>query len=170
MGLVVNFRGRDRKKREGPGRREGADGLIRNSSVEWVKGFGRFLGAATSSMMGLLDGLRLTHYLGVRSIIIESDAKILSHIKENLFLTSLLLNCRRLIRDFQERRLEHVFREADEAADFLARMVRDSEDWGDHIALFDPPAAGIIDILYQDLVGVVVTPRGGCSSDDDLDD
>ena len=89
-------------------RAAGAGGLIRNSSGEWVKGFARSVGFATSitaEFWALRDGLILASQMGLQNIEVELDAKIVvdlvqsNSVVNNSFLP-LLNDCKSLLRSF----------------------------------------------------------------------
>lgn len=73
----------------------------------------------------LRDGLQLARSLSIPTIDIELDAKPVvdlpgGHNEENLFRTPIILDCRKLLGEFPESQVSHVFREANSAADFMA--------------------------------------------------
>ena len=58
----------------------GGGGLIRNCNGNWVKGFRRKIGVATSiiaEFWALRDGLLLAAQLGITHLIVELDAKVI---------------------------------------------------------------------------------------------
>lgn len=62
----------------------------------------------------LREGLRLACSLGIPAIDIELDAKTVvdlleGHNEENLYLTPIILGCRKLIGEFAESRVSHIF-------------------------------------------------------------
>uniref|UniRef100_A0A2N9F7H7 Reverse transcriptase domain-containing protein n=1 Tax=Fagus sylvatica TaxID=28930 RepID=A0A2N9F7H7_FAGSY len=60
----------------------GAGGIIRNHTGGWIKGFSRKIGVTNSlaaELWGLRDGLILAHQQNIKKIIIELDAKAVSH-------------------------------------------------------------------------------------------
>lgn len=106
----------------------GAGGLLRNASGGWLGGFQRFLAVADSMVAecwALRDGLQLARSLNISAIDMKLDAKTVvdlleGHNEENLYLTLIILDYMKLIGEFPESRVSHIFREANSAADFMA--------------------------------------------------
>ena len=107
----------------------GGEGLIRDSCGRWIKGYMRYFGINTSiiaEFWALRDGLTLASQLGITHLAVELDAKvvvdlILSRKTPNGSYTSLLNDCRYLLRQFQQTVIRHVFREANRGVDSLAK-------------------------------------------------
>ena len=107
----------------------GGGGLIRDSYGKWIKGYMRYFGINTSiiaEFWALRDGLTLASQLGITHLAVELDAKvvvdlILSRKTPNGSYTSLLNDCRYLLRQFQQTVIRHVFREANRGVDSLAK-------------------------------------------------
>ena len=109
--------------------RQGGGGLIRDSCGKWIKGYMRHIGISTSiiaEFWAFRDGLMLASQLGITHLAVELDAKVvvdlvLSSKTPNNSYTSLLNDCRHLLRQFQQTVIGHVFREANRGADCLAK-------------------------------------------------
>ena len=138
----------------------GAGGLIRNSSGEWVKGFARSVGFATSvtaEFWALRDGLILASQLGLQQIEVEIDAKVVvdlvqsNSVVNNSFLP-LLNDCRSLLRSFHQVSVSHTFREANRCADALARRGCSLQE---DFVIFDfPPSVEIESYVTTDANGM----------------
>ena len=149
----------------------GGGGLLRDSNRHWVKGYARSIGFTSSvvaELWALRDGLKLALSEGIRSLIVELDARVVVDLIKSdvVFAKSyspLLCDCRCLLREFQRVQVQHVFREGNCPADALAR-------WGcsmnNTFAVFDiPPSADILCLINSDLAGVcnVRTIRNTCN-------
>ena len=109
---------------------EGGGGLIRDHQGKWIKGYMRHIRIAfsvTAELWALMDGLRLASQLDISHILVElDDAKtvvdLLHSTKASINSFSSLLNdCKYLLRQFHQARIRHVFREANKRADYLAK-------------------------------------------------
>ena len=104
-------------------------GLIRDCQWTWVKGYMRNIGVATNiiaEFWALRDGLMLALKLGITHLLVELDAKVivdlvLSRKPSNSPYSSLLNDCRFLLSQLQQVRINHAFREANCYADSLAK-------------------------------------------------
>lgn len=146
---------------QNPGK-AGAGDLIRDYHGRWILGFGRPLGVANSLMAegwALQDGLRLARWMGIQNLYVELDAKVLydliwSNSSSNMHLFQIILECRQLASEFRECRTNQVYREANGAADFLAKTARDELSVGDGLKIWEHPPPGLSDILAADCQGV----------------
>ena len=111
-----------------PGKASGG-GLIRDHQGKWIKGYMRHIGIASSvivELWALKDGLWLASQLGISQILVELDAKIVVDLMQskktsiNSF-SSLLNDCRYLLRQFHQARIRHIFQEANRGVDYLAK-------------------------------------------------
>ena len=109
--------------------RAGGGGLLRDHEGNWLKGFARGIGytnSALAELWALRDGLILAKEMGIQQLIIELDALsiviLLNNCIENLLMEPLLTDCRNLLQEFPGKRVTHVFREANQCADALAKM------------------------------------------------
>ncbi|CAN0885727.1 Putative ribonuclease H protein At1g65750 [Linum grandiflorum] len=90
-------------------------------------------------MRAIVDGLKLAWSLGIRRIRVQSDSR-----------TAIAIFAKDSELDHQ-----HIYREANNAADYLANFGH-SLSFGMHI--FDSPDRGLSHWLHYDLIGVS-TPR-----------
>ena len=111
-----------------PGR-AGGGGVIRDHLGHWIKGYSRAMGTTnsfTAELWALRDGLIIAKDLGLCNLIVELDAssvvQLLSSDKPNLLMEPLLSDCRSLYRTIPNKRIQHVYREANQCADALARL------------------------------------------------
>ena len=111
-----------------PGR-AGGGGVIRDHLGNWIKGFGHALRTTNSFMAelwALRDGLIMAKELGIPNLIVELDAlsviNILSSDKPCSIMEPLLSDCRNLFKAIPNKRIQHVYREANQCADALAKL------------------------------------------------
>ena len=105
-------------------------GLIRNENGDWVMGFARSLGITSGVMAklwALKDGLTLASQLRIANICIELDAELIvlllnNYSINNLMLEPLLGDCRTLLKKFHNTIVQHIFKEANQCADVLAKF------------------------------------------------
>ena len=108
----------------------GGRGLIRDSDGNWVGGFARAIGYTTSvqaELKALKDGLLLAIDLGIPCLAIEMDSLVAvdflnSKTTPNFFFSALVDDCRCLLERFDRFTLHHIFREANDCADVLAKV------------------------------------------------
>ncbi|PKI69155.1 hypothetical protein CRG98_010422 [Punica granatum] len=135
---------------------EAEAGGVRNHLGGLIKGFARYLGATdsfTAECRALRDDLRLARDLGIQSLIIEMDAKVvvdlfLGNCFENLFLTPIIMDCRIRSRAFKDFKVHRAYREATAVADSLAWLARNGLDSKQDVTCFAAPPVGGIDIHY----------------------
>jgi ribonuclease HI len=107
----------------------GGGGVIRDSRGDWVRGFSRSIGLASSvqaELRALLDGLLMTVELNIPFLEIEMDSLvavnlILATHLANAFLRSIVFYCRCLLQKFEGVSIKHIYREANMCADLLAK-------------------------------------------------
>lgn len=113
----------------------GAGGIIRDHCGNWVSGYSSSLGTGhilKAELWSILHGLKLAKDLNITHLIIETDSKIAVDLINDTNLSShhrlfFLINiCRCYLRMFDEARINHIFREANQPADLLAKWGRDS--------------------------------------------
>ena len=77
-------------------------------------------------LWALHDGLNLASSLGIENLIVELDALSIVHLMRNsaanLALEPLLSYCRNLLRPFHKTRIEHMFKDANQCANALAKL------------------------------------------------
>ena len=112
----------------------GGGGILRNEHGNWINGFARNCGKVNSVMAelwALRDGLQMAATESIHNLIIELDALAVVHLMKisivNFSLEPLLTDCRLLLRKFPNLRIEHMYREANQCADALARIGSNSD-------------------------------------------
>jgi ribonuclease HI len=103
--------------------------VIRDSCGLWVGGFSRTIGHTTSvqaELRALLDGMQLALELHITHLDIEMDSLVsvdlvLSNSVANVFLRSIVDDCRCMMEKFASVTLKHIYREANACADLLAK-------------------------------------------------
>lgn len=112
-----------------------AGGLIRDTEGCWVQGFMVNIGPATSflaELWGLREGLRLCLSLNIQQIEIEMDSavivnKLQDQNRANQVLSTLMVDCQRLLQQFRVVHITHIYREGNSVADRLANMGQTSQ-------------------------------------------
>ena len=104
-------------------------GLFRDHEGNWVKGYVRGIGHTNSflaELWALRDGLNIASEMGVNNLIIELDALsivlLMKNEAENIMMEPLLSDCRSLLKQIPNKRVLHIFREANQCADALAKL------------------------------------------------
>ena len=108
----------------------GGGGLIRNENDDWIMGFARSLGITSGVMAelwALKDGLTVASLLRIADICVKLDAELIvlllnNYSINNLMLEPLLGDCRTLLKKFHSTNIQHIFREANQCADALAKF------------------------------------------------
>ena len=103
-------------------------GLIRDSWGKWVAGFTRKLGSAnsfTAEVWALRDGLMLCDQRKLPAVIVEIDAKALvdafnNPSYRNSMISPIFDDCKHLILQIPQVCINHVYREANKCANWLA--------------------------------------------------
>ena len=103
--------------------------MIRDHSDHWIKGYSRALGTTNSfiaELWALRNGLIIAKDLGLNNLIVELDALSVVHMinsdTSNMLMEPLLSDRRSLYREIPNKRIQHVYREANQCADALARL------------------------------------------------
>ncbi|KAH9680935.1 hypothetical protein KPL71_026743 [Citrus sinensis] len=143
-----------------------AGGLLRDHNGAWVAGFGMNIGSCSvtvAELWGLYQGLNISWQNGIRWLQVEVDSIcILRLVTTPMITTNELSPLIKSIKDLISRSwcitINHVYREANFAADFLANHAL-SFPLGLH--LFPNPPPGIIAYLQHDMYGVAY-PRFVC--------
>ncbi|CAN0918177.1 Putative ribonuclease H protein At1g65750, partial [Linum grandiflorum] len=125
----------------------------------FVKAFAANLGSCSitrAEMRAIVDGLQLAWTLGIRRIQVQSDsmAAIAIFAKDSDLghqHAALALQFKELCSRHWEVHLSHIYREANNAADYLANLGH-SLLYGLHI--FDSPYRGLSHWLHYDSIGV----------------
>ena len=92
-------------------------------------GFSRAIGYTTSVQVELRafkDGLMLATELGILKLEVEIDSLVAVELIKsitipNVFLSSIVADCRYLMESFEHSSLKHIYREANGCADLLAK-------------------------------------------------
>ncbi|XP_031101801.1 uncharacterized protein LOC116005700 [Ipomoea triloba] len=111
-----------------------AGGLIRDHRGRWIVGFTVNIGHTSSfgaEVWGLREGLIVAIQRGFTHVIAESDSEALVSVIDNnsddgKLDSTLIADYKALIRHFQEFRLQHILREGNQCADFLANLGQQS--------------------------------------------
>ncbi|KAH9782186.1 ADP-ribosyl cyclase/cyclic ADP-ribose hydrolase [Citrus sinensis] len=143
-----------------------AGGLLRDHNGAWVAGFGMNIGSCSvtvAELWGLYQGLIISWQNGIRWLQVDVDSIcILQLVTTPMITTNELSPLIKSIKDLISRSwcitINHVYREANFAADFLANHAL-SFPLGLH--LFPNPPPGIIAYLQHDMYGVAY-PRFVC--------
>ncbi|CAN1319812.1 Putative ribonuclease H protein At1g65750 [Linum perenne] len=136
-----------------------AGGIIRDDNGRFVTAFASNLGCCSvvrAEIKGIVDGMAIAWEKGIRKLRIQTD----SQLAVKLLLSEENINHQHssLVHTFQEFKarnweitIEHVYREANNAADFLANMGHDL-DLG--ISMFSFPCNTLMEWIRYDLVGI----------------
>ena len=107
---------------------------MRNEHGNWINGFARNCGKVNSVMAelwALRDGLQMAATENIHNLIIELDALAVVHLMKNSIvnfsLEPLLTDFRLLLRKFPNLRIEHMYKEANQCTDVLARIGSTSD-------------------------------------------
>ncbi|GLT87976.1 hypothetical protein SLE2022_060240 [Rubroshorea leprosula] len=108
----------------------GAGGVFRDHLGNFIIGFSRKVGFATSlaaELWATRDGLLIAIHRGFNNLIVESDSKTaISMITAGSYnchhLSTLILDCRELLCQFENVQIVHAVRECNMTADCFARM------------------------------------------------
>lgn len=96
----------------------------------------------------LHDGLNLASFLGIKNLIVQIDVLAIVHLLRNsatnLALEPLLSGCRNLLRTFPRIQIKHVFKEANQCADALAKLG--AKIFAMFVS-FDIPPAVVVNLL-----------------------
>ena len=131
-------------------------GVIRDSKGAWVRGFSKSISFASSvqaELRGLLDGLLMTVELNIPYLEFEMDSLvtvdlILTVHPANVFLRSIVSDCRCLLKKFEGVSIKHIYREANGCTDLLAKVGCDQLV---EFILFCTPPAHVFEALRFDL-------------------
>lgn len=110
-------------------RKVGVGGILHNSSGLWISGFSLNLGIATNNiakLWAIRQGLLLVWYLGFKFVYLETNSTtvitwlIIDGISSQ-DVVPLISDCRNLMAQAWAIHLLHIYREANEFADALAK-------------------------------------------------
>ncbi|KAH9666870.1 reverse transcriptase domain-containing protein [Citrus sinensis] len=136
-----------------------AGGLLRDCHGNFIHGFSAHLGVCSvlkAELWGVLHGLRMAWDLGYRRIQVGVDnCSVVQIIRENNAHVNEISNIIEMIRELMRRdwriQIDHIYREANSAADFLSTHAL-SLLVGVHFLHSAP--LGLRSILYLDMYGV----------------
>lgn len=143
--------------------REGAasaGGIIRNHLGQWIGGFSMNIGPATvsdSELWGLRQGLLLALHRGFKQVAVELDsAEVVQALDLEKPLTppapALLIDCRGLLHKLESFTVQLIPREANQAADFMARL---GHSIAPGVLVHDNAPLGLLNIICDDFSGHV---------------
>ena len=132
---------------------------MRNEHGEWIKVFSRNIGKATSftaKLWGLRDGLTLCKVLNLCDVDIQINAKavielLANPLYSNTVVTHIVDDCRCLLSQIPQVRLNHCYRKANGCADFLAKKGITQD--GDFFVYVDPPLE-LLELINSDFLGM----------------
>ncbi|XP_074266442.1 uncharacterized protein LOC141589715 [Silene latifolia] len=142
----------------------GSGGILRDEAGNFVRAFHVSCGICNSmraEMKALVIGLELARSLRVRKLLVHMDnSQCVSFVQEEQLLSNslrpLVQRCIELTKlEGWTVKIDHVFREANRAADCLANAGVNSSI---SVTYFDAPPDGLRNIIREDVLGVVI-PR-----------
>lgn len=137
----------------------GGGGLIRDENGDWVVGFARKIGIASSFMAelwALRDGLLLCLQIHAQAVIVEMDSKVIidtfsTHAEASTIVSAIMEDCKQLVAQIPQVRFNHVYREANKRADFLAKLGASLDvDFN----VFSSPPMDLLDLWEADARGL----------------
>ncbi|CAN1746300.1 Putative ribonuclease H protein At1g65750 [Linum perenne] len=140
-----------------------AGGIIRDDQGRFVSAFASKLGVCSivrAEIWAVVEGMVLAWNCGIRKLRVQSDSAIAvrllsgSHQASHKY-SNLIRNFQELLSRQWEVTIEHIYHEANFAADYLANSGHDL-DLG--TVIFSSPCNGLMDWLHYDLLGVSI-PR-----------
>ncbi|GLT56367.1 hypothetical protein SLA2020_294110 [Shorea laevis] len=137
-----------------------AGGLIRDHEGRWVHGFSLGIGYQSSFMAelwGCREGLRMASDLRITHLILEMDSLLVVHMLQSKkgvdgLAWTLFSDILHLLNTFSEYRVQHIFREGNFAADYMAAI---GQNFSHGITMFPEPPDGIDSILHRDALGTL---------------
>ncbi|KAF7800755.1 Ribonuclease H protein [Senna tora] len=138
-------------------------GVARDTSGNFLFSFCHRIGCCEiirAELRGIVDGLEMLWEKGFRKVTIECDSEVALELVSNGVVdihpcSALVQRVRSLIDRHWDTELVHVFREANQAADFMAKL---SHSLAEGFHVFDSPHVGLRSVLAADLNGPLV-PR-----------
>ncbi|KAL0001759.1 hypothetical protein SO802_015540 [Lithocarpus litseifolius] len=139
----------------------GGGGLIRNQDGEWVKGYARSIGCATSvasELWALRDGIRLCISLKLPAVVFELDAKLVvdllkKDIENSNSIDVLVADCKEGLKEIPMVRIQHCYMEANKCADALASSLGSAH--GPGLYYFLNPPSDVVILLSLDTAGTL---------------
>lgn len=133
----------------------GCSGVLRDWDGSWKGGFSYNIGCCSvdeAEAWAVIQGLRMALSLGVTKIIVESDSKVTidrlhNHNGLHGNISNLIHRCLAVLCDFEEFRINHVYREQNGVADLLAKRALNQPPG---VFLFDEAPCDLRKKLYED--------------------
>ncbi|KAK7829755.1 piezo-type mechanosensitive ion channel like protein [Quercus suber] len=108
----------------------GCGGLLRDCHGNWISGFARAIGHTSSlaaELWAIRDGLTRCCHLSLQAVVVEVDASVAvsllsQDVQTNGEFSSLIDDCRNLMKSIHQVQLKHCFREANRCADAIAKF------------------------------------------------
>nr|POF22818.1 putative ribonuclease h protein [Quercus suber] len=118
----------------------GCGGLLRDCHGNWISGFARAIGHTSSlaaELWAIRDGLTRCCHLSLQAVVVEVDASVAvsllsQDVQTNGEFSSLIDDCRNLMKSIHQVQLKHCFREANRCADAIAKFGNSVLVWGDN--------------------------------------
>ncbi|KAM3711227.1 hypothetical protein ACJW31_01G091900 [Castanea mollissima] len=145
----------------------GGGGILRDHDGNWVKGFTRAIGLASSPIAELWllrDGLFMCNNLNIQSLLVEMDPSMIINMVCNdnarsRSLSPLVDDCRIFLNKIPQHRVQHCYREANRCADALAKM---GADHSIDFVYFDKLPVCILNQIRQDALETLYCRRSSC--------
>ncbi|KAL4298891.1 hypothetical protein AHAS_Ahas17G0046200 [Arachis hypogaea] len=139
-------------------RRAGCGGILRNSEGRWIMGFSRNLGVCSAhlaELWGVYTGLEIAWTMGFRRIWLDCDSSAVVNSVKNPSLkrnsgSVLYYRISELLDRGWQVRIEHVYREANGCADFLANLGAAQEQ---SLMVWNSPPPGSDLWVLSDITG-----------------
>ncbi|XP_061340875.1 myrcene synthase, chloroplastic-like [Gastrolobium bilobum] len=137
------------------GTRLSCGGVIRSCNGDWIAGFSKGLGCGNilmAKLWGILIGLEWTWVKGYQRVMVETDSMDACELITQGCVDShpchlLMLRIREMLEKSWMVRVDHVNRECNRVADWLARQAS-QVDWS--IVWLSEPPEGCLDLLLED--------------------
>ncbi|XVF35312.1 hypothetical protein REPUB_Repub18cG0134800 [Reevesia pubescens] len=144
-----------------------AGGVIRDNNGEWITGFKYRVGICditTAELWGIYQGINLCWNKGYREVELESDSTLAIkkiNTVHNRFDTdgNLVGAIQRFLQRNWSCKIRHIYREANQCADWMASFQNNTQAGLQHIAhaglqVFEDPPQGLCPLLLADTLGV----------------
>ena len=137
----------------------GCGGLLRDCHGNWISGVARAIGITSSlaaELWAIRDGLTRCCHLSLQAVEVEVDASVAISLlsqdaHSNVEFSSLIDDCRSLMKNIHKVQLKQCFKEANRCADALAKfgstMVED-------FIVFESSPGFILNLLHFDKMGL----------------
>ena len=141
----------------------GVGGILRDHLGQWIFGFSLHVGLATNNMVELAtvrQGLAMAWTMGFKYIQLELDSKVVltwltnHNVSYPTNMMPLICDCRSLLDQDWEVRVQHMYHEANECADALAK--RGTQQWN-LLTIYSNYPNFVYVCYVRDLAGLGVT-------------